>query len=116
MATVSEPTMDQWETLSYEDRVTYLRKHGQSGGLDLTMDQWKTSIGQILGVNSEYKDRVIHIRKQGQSGGLELIRVENRNPVLIWTAQGELIRTHGEFRFVKDHILRQMSENPTWVP
>jgi len=52
-----------------------------------------------------YADEDLEIRLHGQSGGVEAIRVSNRNPVVIYGSKGDVVRTHGEFMYLRESVL-----------
>lgn len=57
-----------------------------------------------------YEDDTIEIQVADNHLGSEVWRQENRNPVVCRREDGEIIRTHGEWIFISEH-LRQLIES-----
>lgn len=76
------------------------------------MPAWKLIFQFILETRGEahpvydrlYKDETVEIRRNGQSGGVEVIRLQGRNPVVVFDKVGEMIRYHAEFRFLQEYL------------
>lgn len=98
--------MRDWMTKDGED----WSKTNVSDWKTMNMFAWRRLLEFILEVRGEgerdrrFVDDIVEIHLHGQSGGVEVIRVSNRNPVLIFNAKGDIVRTHSEFRFVRDRI------------
>lgn len=54
----------------------------------------------------EYEDDVIHIHASHRTPALLIERKENRNPTTMVMEDGDLIRHHGEWTYMKEHVTR----------
>lgn len=53
----------------------------------------------------QYKDELITINKDPNSEELELVKNDNKNPVLCCSPDGKIYRSHGEIKYIQEHIL-----------
>lgn len=53
-----------------------------------------------------YQDSVVEINVDPLCSRMDIVRVENRNPVVCLDNMGQQYRTHGEFRYVKEHLMK----------
>ncbi len=53
----------------------------------------------------QYKDEMVTIRKDPKNQELEIIKNDNNNPVMCCAPDGKIYRTHGEIRYIQEHIL-----------
>lgn len=51
-----------------------------------------------------YEDDVISVSSHRYGKEMEIERKENKNPVVMTREDGSILRYHGEFRFIRDHL------------
>lgn len=59
-----------------------------------------------------YEDAIVKVAIDPLSKEMEIRRVENGNPVICIDEDGEVYRTHGEFRYVEAHLQGLLTAPP----
>jgi hypothetical protein len=83
------------------DFITNSRRVLEAKG---TKSDWVHCLCEVM-AGAKYEDEEVCIT--GGLGGnqaLEVRRKANRNPVLYVLRTGEILRTHGEYRYIDEHI------------
>ena len=87
--------------------LAFLRATAQDYGT-----QEVTCICGYIGLPSgTLKTDVVEVRAAKDSQMLEILRVENQNPVVQANAEGKIIRTHGEFRYVREALFEILTKH-----
>lgn len=84
-----------------ETLLAFLRATAQNHGT-----QEVTCICGYIGLPSgTLKTDVVEVKASLDCLMLEIMRLENMNPVVQVSAEGKIIRTHGEFRYVQEAVI-----------
>jgi hypothetical protein len=69
-----------------------------------TRSDWVSCCCETM-AGAKYEDEEVCITGGfGENQALEVLRKANRNPVLYVLRDGEILRTHGEYRYIDEHI------------
>lgn len=100
------------ETLSYGTLIevtTNFMKDGHETKLAKLLHDIRTLVSHSQGSASAYEDDQVKIQIHPSSLEMEIERKENRNPVIMMDAVGNIFRYHGEFTYVEKHLRKLLT-------